>query len=1015
MEPFTIALALIPIGSLLTSLSKEVLNTAIAAQDVAVEKENFKTLARFLKDVQCVLIDFQRQNLSDSSAMRAALENMKVNVLEAQKVLKDTDGKSRFLLLINSRKLVKSAQKATRNIGEALQLLLAAGSEVQMDICDHAYRLKEMMVTAEFQASADQTRVMNSLEKGLQEHKTDQTFANNILRQIAQAVGLSQDHNTMKLELETFKREAEEVALKKQDQERAFMEQVIAILDRAEAVSPPEDPILKYRKLVQKASRAGGQLPPYPSFLCPLTKEVMKDPVILGCTEKTYEKSAILEHFDGQSEGSCTDPESGQILVKKELRPNNSLRAGIEEWDALNKIIRIREAKESLLCAVTSKQKSALEDLDRLCEMKAEYKYWIAAEGILEAILHLWTASRLVPKEFRELSLSTMTMIVTNIDLNRERMVDAGGLTPIIKSLIHTYHQSSAVALLFELSKNKQACDMIPEVKGAILSLATVFLQRDIESDVREKVRVILERLSEVDENVQAMAMANLVDPLISRLATGPDTTKVCLSNFLAERVRESDVNPDNKTLLAEGAVIQLATMLKSSKFALKSSALAALRNLSSWRNMKSHISESGAVADVLLLLKNTNNQLQIRESAAMVVLNLCSEDGAKYIAEVGEKHIPVSQVVPLLLNPGGVSSSVLRIRTLRALLGLSKDKEARKFIQDETSVQFLFAEVWGSDRDARRCSLKILMGLAQNEGAEQVFDQLQRTKGEADLVKLMTDVDEDAQASVAGILANLPLGREQLTASILAAGVVPATVSLINSEVEEVQAKALATLRRFTDSDVETQKAAASLDVHTRLIELLRTGAPRSQAGAAYVLRNFSRSTPKLVSEVQAAGWTCALKRRPRLCRVHGGKCSVKSTFCLVAAGAVGPLVSLLGSDDTDWGAGEAGDAALDTLETLVGGDDIVHSGAIALHEVHGIQPLFGLLRHEEHAERAVLMLEHIFKVPTMKEEYRRSASLPLRELAAPPNSTVLRTRAARLLASIDTANMHPHSATHR
>ncbi|KAG6548345.1 hypothetical protein Mapa_010124 [Marchantia paleacea] len=1014
MEPFTIAVALIPIGSLLTSLSKEVLNTAIAAQDVAVEKENFKTLARFLKDVQGVLTDFQRRNLADSPAMRAALQNMKVNLLEAQKVLKGTEGKSRFLLLINSRKLVKSAQKATRNIGEALQMLLAAGSEVQMDICDHAYRLKEMMVTAEFQASADQTRVMNTLEKGLQEYKTDQIFANDILRQIAHAVGLSEDQNDLKSELETFKREAEEVALRKQDQEKAFMEQVIAILDRAEAVSPPEDPILKYRKLVQKASCAKGQLPPYPSFLCPLTKKVMKDPVTLGGTEKTYEKSAILEHLEGQLQGRCTDPESGQILVKTELRPNNSLRAGIEEWDALNKIIRIREAKESLLCAVTSKQKSALEDLYKLCEMKAEYKYWIAAEGVLEAILYLWTASSLVPKDVRELSLSTMTMIVTTIDLNREKFVDAGGLTPIIKCLNKTYHQSSAVMLLLELSKNKQACDMIPEVKGAILSLVTIYLQGDIESDVREKVKVILERLSEVDENVEAMAMANWVDPLISRLATGPDTTKVCLSNFLAERVRESDVNPDNKTLLADGAVIHLVTMLKSSKFPLKRSALEALRNLSSWKNMKSHISESGAVTCVLLLLKNTKNSLQIRESAATVVLNLCSEDGAKYIVEVSEKHIPVTQVVPLVLNPGGVSSSILRIRTLRALLGLSKDKEVRELIQDERSVQFLFSEVWGPNRDVRRCSLKILMRLAQNEGAEQVFDELQRTKSEADLVKCMTDVDEDAQASAAGILANLPLGRKQLKASILAAGVVPALVSLIRSQVEEVQENAMGALRRFTDSDIETQKAAASLDVHTRLVELLRTGTPRSQAGAAYVLRNFSLSTPKLVTESEATGWMCVLKSRPQLCRVHKGKCSVKSTFCLVEAGAVGPLVSLLESDDTDDEAGEAGEAALETLETLVGGDDIVHSGAIVLHEVHGIQPLFGLLSNKVHAERAVHMLEHIFKVPKMKEEYRRSASMPLKELAAPPNSTVLRTRAARLLASIETANMHSLSGGH-
>lgn len=420
MASLAIITAVLPIGAVITALSQEVLNTAIAAQDVLVDQESFKTLSRYLNDINGVLNDFHRRNVSESPAIRSALDDMRSRVIEAQAVVNSAKGKSKFYLLMHCRTIVKNAQVVTRGIGKALQLILIAGAEVRMDIGEHVHKLKDRMVTAEFEASAAQAHVMNELDRGLQENKTDQGFANDLLRDIAGAVGVPVAEDSLRGELASFKREMDEVAARKQDQEKAFMEQVIAILYRAEMVSPPEDSQSRYKRLAQKANGAIGSYPPFPSFICPLTKEVMSDPVILGTpqnTEFTYERGAIVKWLD---DGNNTDPRSGVRLTKIELRPNNSLRDSIKEWKALNDIINLRSAQEMILSSEKERQMEALLTVCEFCDKNdAECKDWIGAEGVLESILCLLRTSGPESKEVKDLCLDAVIKIVTDNEPNK--------------------------------------------------------------------------------------------------------------------------------------------------------------------------------------------------------------------------------------------------------------------------------------------------------------------------------------------------------------------------------------------------------------------------------------------------------------------------------------------------------------------------------------------------------------------------------------------------------------------
>ena len=79
------------------------------------------------------------------------------------------------------------------------------------------------------------------------------------------------------------------------------------------------------------------------------------------------------------------------------------------------------------------------------------------------------------------------------------------------------------------------------------------------------------------------------------------------------------------------------------------------------------------------------------------------------------------------------------------------------------------------------------------------------------------------------------------------------------------------------------------------------------------------------------------------------------------------------------------------------------------ALHEAQAITPLIRLLSHPslQCAEKAVLLLDSLFKVPRIKDMYGHKAQLPLAALASNTNMS-LRKSAGRVLARSELTLSH-------
>jgi len=96
---------------------------------------------------------------------------------------------------------------------------------------------------------------------------------------------------------------------------------------------------------VQSQSSAGLAVPPH--FQCPVSMELMVDPVMVA-TGHTYDRPCIQRWLE---QGHKTCPVTGGRLRHLELIPNFALRSAIQEWAAANG----RTMKERQLTSVTEK------------------------------------------------------------------------------------------------------------------------------------------------------------------------------------------------------------------------------------------------------------------------------------------------------------------------------------------------------------------------------------------------------------------------------------------------------------------------------------------------------------------------------------------------------------------------------------------------------------------------------------------------------------------------------------
>ncbi|XP_020226141.1 U-box domain-containing protein 44 [Cajanus cajan] len=980
-----------PTGTAISQTVETIAEFLITANEVLVKKDSFKELAAYMERIKPILEELKKGKVSNYESFNQAIETMNKEIKDAKQLAQECSKKSKVYLLMNSRFIVKSLENHTEQLSRALGLLPLATTGLSSGILEEIEKLCDNMQSAGFKAALAEEEILEKIDSGIRENNVDRSYANNLLFLIAQAVGIRNDRSTIKMELEKFKSEIEDARLKKDLAEARQMDQIIALLERADAASSPRDKELKY--FAKRQSLGSQILEPLQSFYCPITQDVMVDPVEIS-SGQTFERSAIEKWF---AEGNNLCPMTLIPLDTSILRPNKKLKQSIHEWKDRNIMITIATLKEKIQSGSDEEVLHDLQTIQKLCEEKEQYREWVILENYIITLIQILSRHR----DIRKHSLVILGMLAKDNEEAKERISTVDhAIELIVRSLGRRPEERKlAVALLLELSKYDLAREQIGKVQGCILLLVTMTSGDD--NQAARDATELLENLSYSDQNVIQMAKANYFKHLLQRLFTGPDDVKMIMATSLAE-MELADHN--RESLFDGGVLVPLLHMFSENDLQVKTVAIKALRNLSSSKRNGQDMIRQGAARPLLQLLFNQNVQTaSLWEDVAAIIMQLAASTISQD-AQTPVLLLESDDDVFHLFNLVSFMKPVVQqniIQTFYALCQTPSASYIRTKLKECSAVPKLVQLCENENLNLRASAVKLFSCVVESCDEAIVLENVDQKCISTLLRILKSSSDEEETLSAMGIICYLP-EIDQITQRLLDAGALPIIKSYVQDgkDRDHLVENAIGALCRFTvPTNVEWQKSAAETGIITVLVQLLENGTTLTKQRVAQSLAQFSKSSIRLSRPIpKRKGLWCFSAPADVGCMVHGGICSVKSSFCLLEANAVGPLTRTL--EDSDPGVCEA---SLDALLTLIEGERL-QSGSKVLADANAIPLIIRYLGSPSPGlqEKSLHALERIFRLVEFKQTYGASAQMPLVDLTQRGNGSI-RSLSARILAHLN------------
>ncbi|KAL2511255.1 U-box domain-containing protein 44 [Abeliophyllum distichum] len=560
-----------------------------------------------------------------------------------------------------------------------------------------------------------------------------------------------------------------------------------------------------------------------------------------------------------------------------------------------------------------------------------------------------------------------------------------------------------AVALLLELSKSESVRDCIGNVQGCILLLVTMLSSAD--NQAARYAENVLDNLSFSDDNVILMAKNNYFKYLLQRLSSGHDDVKIRMAKTLGEM----ELTDHNKSSLVEEGVLDLLLVLIShDNIELRIVAIRALLNMSSLRKNGQEMIRKGVVRPLLDILYCHTSSQSLRELVAAVLLNLSLSTARQ---DSGESQVLVLESdedmykLFSLINLTGPAVQEKILRALYAMCLSPSGTTVREKLRQYSAVQVLVRLCELANLNLRANAVKLLYCVTEDNDDSAIWEHVERSSIEVLLNVMKTSDDEEEIASAMGIIANLP-DPTQVSGWLLELEAPPIIFRFLpdgnnsghrNSQLIENAVGAICHLT--VQTNLQSQKKVAEAGIIPVLVQLLEVGTSLTRRQAAISLRQLSVSSPMLSRRIpRHHGFWCFSAMPEAGCPVHGGICTVESSFCLLEAGAVVPLVRVLGEPEPG-----ACEAALDALMTLIDSERL-QSGSKVLVEANALPMMIRLISSPSPRlqEKVLSSLERIFRLVEIKQTYGPSAQMSLIDLTQRGNNS-LRSLAARILAQLN------------
>lgn len=332
-------------------------------------------------------------------------------------------------------------------------------------------------------------------------------------------------------------------------------------------------------------------------FLCPISLELMRDPVIVA-TGQTYERSYIQRWIDTDN---STCPKTQQKLEHLTLTPNYVLRSLITQWCTEHKV----------------EQSTGLAKR-RIKKSDGSFRHFSGDIAAIQATVRRLSSRSI---EERRAAVSEIRSLSKRSTDNRILVAGAGAI-PVLVNLLtseDTSIQENAVTSILNLSiyENNKGLIMLA---GAVPSIVQVLRAGSVEA--RENAAATLFSLSLADENKIIIGASGAIPALVELLENGSTRGKKDAATALFNLC----IYEGNKgRVVRAGIITALLKMLTDSRNRMIDEALTILSVLASNQEAKVAIVKASTIPVLIDLLRT--GMPRNKENAAAILLSLCKRD----------------------------------------------------------------------------------------------------------------------------------------------------------------------------------------------------------------------------------------------------------------------------------------------------------------------------------------------------------------------------------------------------
>lgn len=645
-------------GVLVQSLIDTVNEISTISDYRCTVKKQYCNLARRLKLLTPMFEEIKETKEAIPEETAKALVSLKEALASAKELLRFGSEGSKIYLVLERGEIMKKFYEVTAQLEQALSAI----SHEKLDISDEVKEQVELVLSqfrrAKGRVDAPDVELYEEL-LSLYNKNNDLTTDLAVLRRLAEKLQLMGIADLTQESLALH----EMVASTGGDPGESI-EKMSMLLKKIKDFVQTENPNLDApSKEKNPGPSQGGQAssdrnhkaPVIPDdFRCPISLELMKDPVIVS-TGQTYERSCIEKWLEA-GHGTC--PKTQQTLTSTAVTPNYVLRSLIAQWCEANGIEPPKRPSSSR----PSKTSSACSPAERTK---------------IEILLCKLTSGN--PEDQRCAAGEIRLLAKRNAD-NRVAIAEAGAI-PLLVGLLSTHDsrtQEHAVTALLNLS----ICE---DNKGSIVSSGAVpgivHVLKKGSMEARENAAATLFSLSVIDENKVTIGASGAIPPLVTLLSEGTQRGKKDAATALFNLC----IYQGNKgKAVRAGVVPTLMHLLTEPGGGMVDEALAILAILSSHPEGKAAIGAAEAVPVLVEVIGNGSPRN--RENAAAVLVHLCAGD-QQYLAEAKELGVmgPLVDLAQNGTDRGKRKAAQLLERMSRFI---EQQKQAQVHTESQSQIQ---------------------------------------------------------------------------------------------------------------------------------------------------------------------------------------------------------------------------------------------------------------------------------------------------------------------------------------